>query len=294
MQVEFQYNYVFDLVYHMLAHMQVNNPSNLYSEEYVEKIRAEKKEKFPDIAADMAGLAGYYNENFNRLGMINFLPYGCPDINALKYMIGQYQGFTPEDRELFVNPFMELLEKEDAFYGAYWRALFKRAKEREFGLEDYLEKSLEKYEAFADYCHKSKAVAGLSFSMTCAGRGVMGNENAFVTIIPYSEEEQDYENLFLQVLHENTHQFTDALLQQNIRMDDGTHLFSEKVVLVFDYYLIKALCSEDLEGYLRFLSPEAESEGSIMTEEALLSAFELPDSWHEKLQQLVEDICSLK
>lgn len=293
MQVEFQYNYVFDLVYHMLAHMQVNNPSNLYSEEYVEKIRAEKKEQFPDITADMAGLAGYYNENFNRLLVINFIPYGCPDINALKYMIGQYQGFTSEDREFFVNPFVELLEKEDEFYGAYWRELFQLAKEGEFGLEDYLEKSLEKYNILGDYFRKLKAVVGLSFSMTCEGRG-MGNPDTFITVIPHSHDEKDYQNLSLQVLHENTHQFTDGMLQQNISMDDGTHLFSEKVVMVFDYYLIKALCPEDLEGYLRFLSQVAENEGSIMTEETFLSAFELPDSWHERLQQLVKDICSLE
>ena len=76
MQVEFQYNYVFDLVYHMLAHMKVDNPSDLYAEEYIERIRLEKKEQYP--------------------------------------------GFMPEDRKFFVNPFVELLEKEDAFYGDYF------------------------------------------------------------------------------------------------------------------------------------------------------------------------------
>ena len=43
MQVEFQYAYVWDLVYHMLAHMKVDNPSDLYVEEYIERIRLEKK-----------------------------------------------------------------------------------------------------------------------------------------------------------------------------------------------------------------------------------------------------------
>ena len=47
MQVEFQYAYVWDLVYHMLAHMKVDNPSDLYAEEYIERIRLEKKEQYP-------------------------------------------------------------------------------------------------------------------------------------------------------------------------------------------------------------------------------------------------------
>lgn len=294
MRVEFQYAYVWDLVYHMLAHIKVDNPSDLYAEEYIERIRLEKKEQFPDIVEAMANLSGYYNENFNRLGIINFLPFGCPDINALKYVLEQYPGFMPEDREFFVNPFVELLEKEDAFYGDYWRTLFQHAKEKEFQIEDYLERSLEKYGVLGDYFHKSTAVVGLSFSMTCAGRGLMGNPDAFVTIIPYSQEEEDYSNLFLQVLHENTHQFTDALLQQNICMDDGSHLFSEYIVILFDYYLIKAICPEDLESYLCYLSSALEMEEEKMTEELLLNSFVVPEDWSAKLQQLVQDICLLK
>ena len=286
MRVEFQYAYVLDLVYHMLAHIKVDNPSDLYAEEYIERIRLEKKEQFPDIVEAMANLSEYYNENFNRLGIINFLPFGCYDINALKYVLEQYPGFMPEDREL--------LEKEDAFYGDYWRTLFQHAKEKEFQIEDYLEKSLEKYGVLGDYFHKSTAVVGLSFSMTCAGRGLMGNPDAFVTIIPYSQEEEDYSNLFLQVLHENTHQFTDALLQQNICMDDGSHLFSEYIVILFDYYLIKAICPEDLESYLCYLSSALEMEEEKMTEELLLNSFVVPQEWDAKLQQLVQEICLLK
>ena len=40
--MEFVYFYIFDLVYHMLAHMPVNNASNLYSEEYIAKMREAK------------------------------------------------------------------------------------------------------------------------------------------------------------------------------------------------------------------------------------------------------------
>ena len=66
MQMEFTYSYVFDLVYHMLVHMQVNNPSNLYSEEYIAMIREAKGGQFEDITGAMSQLAEYYNTHFAK------------------------------------------------------------------------------------------------------------------------------------------------------------------------------------------------------------------------------------
>ena len=37
-------------------------------------------------------------------------------------------------------------------------------------------------------------------------------------------------------MHEYTHQFTDKLIGESIRMDDGTHDSSEKAVILFDYF----------------------------------------------------------
>lgn len=292
MKVEFTYSYVLDLVYHMLAHMQVNNASDLYSEEYIAKMKKAKGGQFEDITESMGQLAEYYNAHFERLAMVNFLPYGCPELDALKYMIEQYPNFTAEDRESFLDPFMEILQKESLFYESYWKALYDQREEARANLEAYLTKEWGKYKVLGSYFHKDRAIAGISYSMTCNGRG-LGHNDAFLAIVPFVEEEKAYKRTFLQLLHEYTHGFTDAMLQQNISMEDGTHGFSENVVMVFDYYLIKALCPEDLEEYLRFLSPEADNGGSIMTEEILLSVFELPAQWHERLQQLVKDICSL-
>jgi len=64
------------------------------------------------------------------------------------------------------------------------------------------------------------------------------------------------------------------------------------VVLLFDYYLIKALCPEDLEEYLDYLCL-FNAEGISFTEELLFSGIKLPAQWHEKLKQLVKDICSI-
>ena len=291
--MEFTYSYVWDLVYHMLAHLPVNNPSNLYSEEYIAKIREAKGGQFEDITESMGQLAEYYNAHFDRLMMVNFLPFGCQNMDALKYMVEQYPYFTAEDKKGFLTPFLELLQKENLFYKVYWKDMYDRSEKARVQLEAYLTKEWGKYKVLGSYFHKDRAIVGISYSMTCNGRGIYVGDDVFAAVVPFAEEEKEYKRMFLQLLHEYTHGFTDVMLQQNISMEDGTHGFSENVVIVFDYYLIKALCPEDLEAYLLFLSPEAENGGPIMTEEILLSVFELPAQWHERLQQLVKDICAL-
>ena len=293
MQMEFTYSYVFDLVYHVLAHMQVNNPSNLYSEEYIAMIREAKGGKFEDITESMGQLAEYYNAHFERLSMVNFLPFGCQNMDALTYMVEQQPYFTDEDKESFLTPFLELLQKETLFYQAYWKGMYDRSEQAREHLAAYLTKEWEKYKVLGSYFHKNRAIAGISYSMTCFGRGLYAGD-IFVAVVPFKEEEREYKRTFLQLLHEYTHTFTDPMLQQNISMEDGSHNFSEYVVMIFDYYLIKALCPEDLEDYLCYMSRCITGEEEPISEELLFSELELPAQWHEKLQQLVKDICSFQ
>lgn len=293
MQMEFTYSYIFDLVYHVLAHMQVNNPSNLYSEEYIAMIREAKDGKFEDITESMGQLAEYYNAHFERLMMVNFLPFGCQNMDALRYMVEQHPYFTAEDKESFLTPFLELLQKESLFYQAYWKDMYDKSEQARECLEAYLTKEWHKYKVLGSYFQKPRAIAGICYSITCNGRG-LGHYEAFLAIVPFAEEEKEYKRTFLQLLHEYTHSFTDPMLQQNISMEDGSHDFSENVVMIFDYYLIKALCPEDLEEYLHFASLLITGKEEPISEELLLSAFELPAQWHEKLQQLVQDIIAIQ
>ena len=293
MQMEFTYSYVFDLVYHVLAHMQVNNPSNLYSEEYIAMIREAKGGQFEDITESMGQLAEYYNTHFERLSMVNFLPFGCQNMDALTYMVEQQPYFTAEDKVYFLTPFLELLQRESLFYQAYWKGMYDRSEQAREHLAAYLTKEWEKYKVLGSYFHKNRAIAGISYSMTCFGRGLYAGD-IFVAVVPFKEEEREYKRTFLQMLHEYTHTFTDPMLQQNINMEDGSHTLSEYVVMIFDYYLIKALCPEDLEDYLCYMSRCITGEEEPISEELLFSELELPAQWHEKLQQLVKDICSFQ
>jgi len=292
MKVEFKYSYVFDLVYHVLAHMQVNNPSNLYSEEYIAMIREVKAGQGEDICRALEALGKYYNDHFEQLCMINFVPFQCSELNDLKDMLKAYPGFTSQDREYFIDPFLELLERENSFYMKYWNQLFEESESGRNKLEVYLKKELEKYQQLGKYYQKELALIGISFSMTCNGRG-LGNAAAFMSTVPYAEKEEDYQNVFLQILHEFTHQFTDGLIQQNISMDDGSHYLSEVLVILFDYYLIKKLYPNELKDYLFFMTKGMGMDETIMTEELFLTQYEVSEDWKNKLQLLVEKIAEL-
>lgn len=292
MRIIFKNFYVFDLVYHMLAHMPVNNASDLYSPEYIDRIKQAKGERFEDITDAMGALAEYYNQNFNRLAMVNFLPIHCLDLNSLKVMLEQFSCFTAEDRICFCTPFAELLQKEEAFYTTYWKErVIGTAKERK-DLEVFLSKEWKKYWALCHYFHKEEAVFGISYSMTCNGRGLQ-NDAVPVIVVPFTEEEREFKSVFLQSLHEFTHQFTDGMLGENINMQDGSHDLSENLVILFDYYLIKKLCPQDIEDYLVFLSGVLQAGEEVMTEEQLLSVIDVGDEWKSKLQKLADEVAAV-
>ena len=170
-----------------------------------------------------------------------------------------FEGFTAENKESFILPLIEIMKAENIFYEPYRLRLHEQAASSRTTLEDYLSTELTKYSKLFAYLKKEHAIIGISYSMTCNGRG-FGNPQApsFSAIVPFTENKAHYKATFLQILHEYTHQFTDALLQQNIRMDDGSHFLSEQMVILFDYYLIKALQPEDVDAYFRWLSPEAD------------------------------------
>lgn len=288
MKIEFMYSPAYDLMYHILAHMEINNASNLYSEEYINQINQAKAGQFADLTAELAPLTAYYNENFDRLAMINFLPFYCSDVNALIHTLMHFEGFTAENKESFILPLIEIMKAENIFYEPYRLRLHEQAASSRTTLEDYLSTELTKYSKLFAYWKKEHAIIGISYSMTCNGRG-FGNPQAqaFSAIVPFVNDKAYYKNTFLQILHEYTHQFTDALLQQNISMDDGSHFLSEQMVILFDYYLIKALQPEDVDAYFRWLSPEADAGGPIMTEDVLFQIFGVPEHLNQMLTDLV-------
>lgn len=286
MEIEYKYSAAQDFVYHILAHMKVENASNLYSDAYIDHINEVKNGRYNSLTEALSNLSDYYNENFERLGMINFLPFICSSVQDVIGAAEGYDGFTETDRKEFIAPLNQLLKSEFEFYEGYWSKRYDDTYDCRKALESWMTNEMNKYEAFFAYFKKS-AVVGLSYSLTRNGRG-LEDASSFNAIVPFPFDESNYKNAFYQVLHEYTHQFTDKLVGENIRMDDGTHAISENAVILFDYYLIEKMNREDANSYLKWVGTLANIENC--DESLFRAAFKLDDDINEKLLELVEKI----
>ena len=286
MIIEFKYSVVQDLMYHILAHMKVENASNLYSEAYIDNVNIIKNGKFDNITEAVSHLSNYYNENFERLGVINFLPLVCPSVQDLIGATENYYGFTETDKKEFIFPLIQLLKSEFEFYQDYWNKLYDTTSTCRKAFESWIINEMCKYGALISYFNKV-AVVGVSYSMPHNGRGY-GDTSSFNAVVPFAFDESEYKNIFYQILHEYTHQFTDKLIGENIRMDDGTHDISEKAVILFDYYLIKKFDKEDTGSYLKWIGSLANVNND--NEDLFLSVFKINDDINDKLLELAEKI----
>lgn len=230
MNIDIRYRQHIDLVYHMLAHMRVGNASDCFDQAYIDKIRAKKKCTGIDLQAELKSLEPYYNENFDRVMLLSFLPFYCESLDELKVLYLTHERFTVEDREQLIKPLITILERESAFYYNYWQNMYDQLAFQRHTVETFLKNELSKYARLFDY-FKKDALVCLSFSIRKNGRGFYQNA-AFGAMTPFPETESAYDNAFFTVLHECTHQFTDSLLG-DIRMADGSHDQSENIVMLF-------------------------------------------------------------
>ena len=180
MDFKFSYSKTYDFVLHLLAHMKVENASDLYSRDYIEKM-AQAKGSGYDLTGSAAHLAPYYNAHFDRLGILNFIPFSCQDFPALKNALSGYKGFTEEDRTHFITPLLTLMDHEYAFYSDYWEKQF-LTYDRVKTEEEILHK-FQPYRHVLDHFQKESTIAMLSLSLTRNGRG-LGNPGAFIAAAP--------------------------------------------------------------------------------------------------------------
>ena len=289
----FLYSKFVDLVYHVLAHMQVSNASNLYSETYIrmfEPYREENGFSF-DLKSAVNEIQGYYNQNFERLGVVNFLPFAQidEDLDTLKSRFLHHAGFTREDKINFIEPFVSALEKESLVYFPYWESVYRRTADERKLCEEQITTLLQPYELVFEHDRKNQVGAFLSFSMTCNGRGLY-RQDGFFAAVPMPKGERDIIYAFFQLLHEYTHQFTDALLHTAIRMDDGTHDLSENLVILTDYVMIKKVQKEMTDAYLSWLSVICGNSSVSFDEGNLWDMFPIPSELKEMMMKEITNI----
>ncbi|MEO3946064.1 hypothetical protein [Gorillibacterium sp. CAU 1737] len=287
--MQFLYSMHVDLVYHALTYLKVDNASNGYCPDYIEKMALEKTSLPYSMEEAMHSLQEYYNAHFQRLIMINFLPFQCTHYEEMKQLLLGFPHFTEEDKEHFVEPFLRALDQEASFYFPYWAALHERRERERMEWEQRLESVFQRYMPVFQPFGKP-LVLGLSYSIRLNGRG-FGRDDCFFAFVPYPTSDEGLWDTFFQAFHEYTHQFTDHLVS-NISMEDGTHSLSEYIVLVADYYLVRALDPDQVSRYLDWISRITGYSGKMVTEEAFLEAFPLDPELDQALKSLLREISS--
>ena len=291
MKIEIKYSKHFDLIFHVLAYLKVNNASNLYSEEYISRMGMEKqKQNFEyDIILNVNLLQEYYNDNFERLTLINFLPFYSNSFKEMKDIFVSCTRFTSADFQYFINPFIEILDKESVFYFDYWDKLHKLNERLRYFTEKNISNEIEKYSCIFDY-YNTSAMMILSYSITHNGRGFNGIDSYFSALVPLPVSADYTKYTFFSLLHEYTHQFTDNLLKVNINMSDGSHDVSENIVILADYYLIKSIATEDVPIYFNWLIQISGNTDIEIDEDGFLSMFRIDEHTHTDLKKLIDNI----
>lgn len=243
-----------DLIFHIFAHMKVDNASDLYDEAYVVSVEKElgRKTVIPEYVVD------YYCANFERLAFINFLPYFMvKNMDELCYMISHAGMTTDEDYTSFIDPFCNVIRDIAMDYIKY-----RNRKETEQApafeeLQNYISKQSLVMERFFDRLSdhtKMNLKVVISDGMRKNGRAA-GIGDCFVVTLPAPSENYSVKEIFMQLVHECTHTFTDQLLD-SINMEDGSHDIAEYQVMLFDLWLLQRDCCELCDDYIKWLSQD--------------------------------------
>ncbi len=270
-----------DLLYHALAHMRVNNASNLYSEAYIREASA----AMPSASAlreKMAALEAYYNEHFERLMPLAFLPFYAPDNASARQLMLSYSDFTEEDRHCFIEPFLDAAEAETAAYLPWRQVRMEEAKPFVQAFQDCLTNS----PVLRVLCQVTgkRACAYLSCSMPCNGRGII-MENALCGMVAAPLSMDELEASAIQLLHEYTHAWTDPMQEGTISMEDGSHALTEAVVVVTDDWLFELYRPERLAAY-RAWCARMLGVADVPGRKTLESLMHLPEAWQQRIEGL--------
>ena len=265
MRINFKYSYILDLVYHIFAHIKVNNASDLYDENYIN----------PALFSQLSEISDYYNVNFNRLAPIQFILTHAETVDDVSDVLLNNTQFTDNDKQFFIIPFINILRSEDESYSAYWNEInnknqFEAEISEKFSELKWL---FEKYNKDIDIY--------LSYSITKNGRGIY-SPNKYQAVVPYPfhvNPRYDVNHCFYIAFHEITHQITDNMIRSDINMDDGSHDLSEKIVILADYYWLN-----DKTAYLRWIS-ELFGCDEILTAEKFAEIFKVPKDINDKILQ---------
>ncbi len=283
-------NYIADLTYHLFSYMDLGseNAANVYSKDYIAKIEKIKKGyDFKDtLEEDLKDLTEVFYKRFSSLEKIMFIPFYVSSYEEFKNVVLTGGEFTEEDITDFVQPFLEVMEKEQEFYLPYWDNLWESDKQNRSQFIEYLNTQFSPIQNLLDYEGIIPEIY-LCYSMSKNGRGFDKNGTKCVAVLsPTNEEKYSYSYFF--VLHELTHVITDPIVGVAVSPVGEDHNIIENLVFLFDYYLLENLAPEQLPEYLDYIKIDDQQ----ITNDKLEEIYEIKDEYKQKLHEIVDTIVS--
>ena len=254
MTLTIENHYIWDLVLHCLAHLKVDNDSNLYSNKYIEKIKKAKNEFGIEdtLEHEMAKLHDIYCAKFEKFALINFIPFYANTINELKNILLGIQSFNEEDKQEFVLPLIKILGKENIFYRKYYDEMMINSDSINQRFLSQLKDIICKVKSLSEKI-SYPIIVYLQLSMTKAGRA-FSKDDVFVAAVSYPFSNESVTNSVIQAIHEITHRYTDPLLGTELSMRDDTHMKAEKFVILANFFLYKKYIPQLLEQYCHYFA----------------------------------------
>ena len=238
-----------DLVYHVLAHIPLDNAADEYDAEYVRTM----KEQLGRSPAIPKKAAEWYREHFDRVCLIGFMPFVTGGTEECLAALRGSGMMDEADMEHFALPFFRAVEEEKDAYYAWWEKKQAETEDRKPGAEKGLREFIRRFDGF--FGHYDRITVILSHSLQRNGRMFMNPGGAFL-YLKFPGNEAGMEDIRLQLLHECTHPLTDPKLGNDIRMDDGSHDLAEYQVFLYDEFLIERKAPELLERYRDWIGRE--------------------------------------
>lgn len=294
MKLPILYAWHTDIVFHVLTHMKVENASNLFNEAYVQAIRQEKERLgiTENLISQIGDLTDYYVRHFERLAVINFIPFMTNSFDELIKTIISWGNFTAEDKRSFINDFVAILERERGFYKEYWYQKDKILEKRKARVEKNLNNRLALFKCLVEYYkqQQNKKVQILfSYSMGQNGRGSSIGDS-LLAAIPFPINEKDEEDTFFMTLHELTHPCTDELVDKYISMKDGSHTLTENIVMIADYELIREIDPTLVDRYFKWICNKSENSTIQLDEQMFYNIFTIPTQIKDELKIRIQEI----
>ena len=250
-RVEFGYTRFGDLFYYLLAQMPIGCAADVSDPVYAKRM-AECLGITPKIPQDMIR---YYQEHFDRLAIINFVPLTVGDERQCLDALASCGMLTEEDLRLFAGPLTDICAEVSGPFCRWWDLRHAGlAKEAESVYSRFCA-LYDRFRGFFDALPLKQRIL-FSYSLKKNGRA-FGDPDTLNVYLPYPEKDTDLTGCFFQFLHECTHGVTDPLLERPILMADGSHDTAEHQVLIFDECLVREACPDLLAEYRRWIGEDS-------------------------------------